>query len=84
MPPEPFLVLMIVRAELGYLRPKLLRMVHLFEMKQLVDDDVFDYRLWCHHQPPIKTEVLLAGATAPPRLLPAYNDLPVADSYSGT
>jgi hypothetical protein len=73
---EPFLVLAPPRAMLRYQLPKLLRVIHFFQVHELMCDDIVNNRLRCHYELPVKAKVTFVGAASPTSLLPPY-DKPV-------
>ena len=62
--PEPLLPPLIVRHDLFYLAPELLRVVMLLKMDEFVDDHIIQHWLRRHNQPPVEIQISLMRTTA--------------------
>src|ERR1035437_9999594 len=64
--------------------PEAAGMVHLAEMRQLVNYDIVDDRLRSHDELPVEVEIALLRATAPARFGRPYPELPASDAQQRT
>ena len=53
--------------------PELLRVIHLFQVGKLMDDNVVNNKLRCHHELPVKVEITFPGAATPAGLSSSYS-----------
>ena len=72
---QPFLMLAVIRHQLSNFGPKSAGMVALAKVNQLMDDDVVDDKLGCHHQPPIEVQGTFSAAGTPTRARAGDADL---------
>src|ERR1041385_6621731 len=78
---EPEAAHAVVGAPGGDDGPELLRVVHLFQVRQLVDDEVIEDRRRRQEHAPVEVQVAVAGAAAPQGLLVFDAQVPVLELH---
>ncbi len=70
---EPSFTLAPLRTMFSHQFLELLRVIHLFQVGKLMDDKVVNNRLRCHHELPVKVEIIFPRAATPAGLSSSYS-----------